>query len=31
MVIEKLHNNFFSVDDGIRYPHVDQGYIYIIL
>jgi hypothetical protein len=31
MVIEKLHNNFFSVDDGIRYPHVDQGYIYIYI
>jgi hypothetical protein len=31
MVIEKLHNNFFSVDDGIRYPRVDQAYIYIYI
>jgi hypothetical protein len=31
MAIEKLHNNFFSVDDGIRYPRVNQGFIYLFI
>jgi len=28
MVIEKINNFFFSGDDGIRYPHIDQGFIF---
>ncbi len=31
MVIKKLQNNLFSVHDGIRYPRVDQGFIYLFI